>query len=168
IAYLPLDTDLTKMLADIRFRLKTTEDCTILVNNNCSTKVVLLGGYISGTGATSKIDYSLPLIQGYQQDGVCEGEPNTDPLTVDINSEQYILDNCSDVTAERAFYYCNVESSTIPVSEVQAQFPQGSLFYNSYPITDSSIQYTATNPFPATTGISTYYAIPPGNSSCNY
>ncbi|RXJ51353.1 HYR-like domain-containing protein [Gelidibacter gilvus] len=168
IAYLPLDTDLTKLLADIRFRLKTTEDCTILVNSNCSTKVVILGGYISGTGATSGIDYSLPLIQGYQQNGVCEGEPNTDPLTVDINSEQFILDNCSDVTAERAFYYCNVESSTIPVSEVQAQFPQGSLFYDSYPITGSTIQYNASNPFPATPGISTYYAIPPGSSACNY
>ncbi|MBA6152592.1 HYR-like domain-containing protein [Gelidibacter maritimus] len=168
IAYLPLDTDLTKLLADIRFRLKTTEDCSILINNDCAPKIVILGGYIAGTGDTSNVEYSLPLIQGYQEDGVCEGEPNTDPIQVDINSEQYIIDNCTGVSIEREFLYCNFDSNGIPVSEIQAQFPQGSLFYDSYPVTDGSIQYDASNPFPATIGKVTYYAVPPGSATCSY
>lgn len=168
IAYLPLDTDLTKLLADIRFSLKTTEDCSILVNNDCAPKIVILGGYIAGAGATSKVQYSLPLIQGYQENGVCEGEPNTDPIEVDINSAQYIIDNCTGVSIEREFLYCNFDTNGIPVSEIQAQFPPGSLFYNTYPVTDDSIQYTASNPFPSTVGKVTYYAVPPGNSTCSY
>ncbi|WP_417370490.1 gliding motility-associated C-terminal domain-containing protein [Gelidibacter japonicus] len=168
ISYLPLDTDLTKLLADIRFRLKTTEDCSILVNNNCAPKIVIVGGYIAGTGVTSNVQYSLPLIQGYQENGICEGEPNTDPIEVDIDSEQYIIDNCTGVSVEREFLYCNFDSSGIPVSEIQAQFPQGSLFYDSYPVTDNSIQYNVSNPFPATIGKTTYYAVPPGSSACSY
>ena len=168
ISYLPLDTDLTKLLADIRFRLKTTEDCSILVNNNCAPKIVIVGGYIAGTGVTSNVQYSLPLIQGYQENGICEGEPNTDPIEVDIDSDQYIIDNCTGVSVEREFLYCNFDSSGIPVSEIQAQFPQGSLFYDSYPVTDNSIQYNVSNPFPATIGKTTYYAVPPGSSACSY
>ncbi|MBJ7882743.1 HYR-like domain-containing protein [Gelidibacter salicanalis] len=168
IAYLPLDTDVTKLLANLRFKLKTTEDCSILVNDGCAPKIVILGGYISGTGANSGIVYSLPLIQGYDQNGICEGIPNTDPIVVDIDAEQYILDNCANVSLTRTFLYCNLENNSIPVSEIAAQFPPGSLFYNSFPVTDASIQFTASNPFPATKGQSTYYAIPPGVTSCTY
>lgn len=168
IAFLPLDIDITKLLADVRFKLKTTEDCSILVNNNCAAEVVVLGGYISGTGINSQVDYSLPIIQGYREEGVCEGIPNTDPLRVSIDAEQYIIDNCDGITLEREFSYCSVLGNGVPVSEVQAQFPQGSLFYDSYPVTVASIQYNATNPFPSTIGKTTYYAVPPGLSTCSY
>ncbi|WP_418509810.1 hypothetical protein, partial [Corallibacter sp.] len=169
IDYLPLNSaDLEMVLADISFKLKATEDCSILVNNNCTPKIVILGGYISGTGVISGIDYSLPLIQGYQQNGVCQGEPNTEPIEINIDSEQYILDNCTGVSIEREFFYCSFDGNSIPVSQVEAHFPPGSLFYDSYPITPSTTQYTSSNPFPATLGVSTYYAIPPGNSTCNY
>ncbi|MEZ4857174.1 MAG: hypothetical protein R2812_11950, partial [Gelidibacter sp.] len=169
IAYLPLNSaDINMLLADIHFKLKTTEDCAILVNNNCAPKIVILGGNISGTGVVSGIHYNLPLIQGYQENGICQGEPNTDPIEIDIDSEQYILEHCTGVSIQRDFFYCSFEGNTIPVSEVEAQFPPGSLFYDSYPVTASTIQYTDSNPFPATLGVSTYYAIPPGNTTCNY
>ncbi|WP_452219333.1 HYR-like domain-containing protein, partial [Lacinutrix undariae] len=168
-SYLPLNsTDIEMILADITFELEATTDCSILINDNCEPKIVILGGYIEGTGEISKVDYQLPLIQGYQEDGNCQGEPNTDPIAVSIDSEQYILDNCTGISVERDFYYCSITGNSIPVSEVEANFPPGSLFYDSYPITSSTIQYTDTTPLPATIGLNTYYAIPPGNSTCNY
>lgn len=168
ITELPLDADINQLLAGLTFRLKTTEDCSILVNNNCAPKIVILGGSISGVGANSKIPYTLPLIQGYQEDGVCIGAPNTDPIEISIDAAQYIMDNCTNTTIQREFLYCDVDDNGIPVSEVEAQFPQGSIFSDSYPLTDSSIIYNFANPFPSNIGMATYYAIPPGNSGCSY
>src|SRR5690606_1649305 len=51
---------------------------------------------------------------------------------------------------------------------VSASFPGGTRYYNEYPKTDTSIEYTASNPFPSTLGTSVYYAIPPGSTSCYY
>ena len=169
INFLPLfPADIDLLLADLSFKLKATEDCSVLVNANCEPKIVILGGYISGTGMISGTDYSLPLIQGYQQEGNCQGEPNTDPIEIDIDAQDYINDNCTGVTVERDFFYCSFEGNSIPVSEIEAEFPPGSRFYDSYPVTGSTTEYTSTNPFPATLGTTTYYAIPPGDPSCHY
>lgn len=169
INFLPLfPADIDLLLADLSFKLKATEDCSVLVNANCEPKIVILGGYISGTGMISGTDYSLPLIQGYQQEGNCQGEPNTDPIEINIDAQDYINDNCTGVTVERDFFYCSFEGNSIPVSEIEAEFPPGSRFYDSYPVTGSTTEYTSTNPFPATLGTTTYYAIPPGDPSCHY
>ncbi|MBP93943.1 MAG: hypothetical protein CMC55_07490, partial [Flavobacteriaceae bacterium] len=169
MAFIPLNpSNLAELMADISFEITSTTDCSILINNNCTPKIVIVGGNISGTGAVSQTNYSLPLIQGYQENGVCQGEPNTAPIEIDIDSEQYILDNCTGVSVQRDFFYCSFEGNTIPVSEVSGNFPPGSQFYDSYPITPSTTQYNQNNPFPATIGVSTYYAIPPGEGGCNY
>ncbi|TYB73160.1 SprB repeat-containing protein, partial [Bizionia myxarmorum] len=169
ISYLPLNiNNLNELMASITFELTSTTDCAILINNNCAPKIVIVGGNISGTGVVSQSNYSLPLIQGYQQNGVCQGEPNINPIEIDIDSAQYIIDNCTNVSVEREFFYCDFQGNTIPVSAVSANFPPGSRFYNSYPVTDSSTQYTVNNPFPATIGITTYYAVPPGDTGCSY
>ncbi|MFL0352444.1 SprB repeat-containing protein, partial [Xanthomarina sp. GH4-25] len=159
---------LNMLLADITFELKATTDCSILINDNCAPKIVLLGGYIEGTGQLSSTDYSLPLIQGYQTNGVCQGEPNADPIEIGIDSEQFILDNCTDASVEREFFYCGSTVNGIPVSEISGNFPPGSVFTNEYPIDSNTEIYDLNNPFPANTGVSTYYAIPPGDSGCNY
>ncbi|MCX7547989.1 SprB repeat-containing protein, partial [Xanthomarina sp. F1114] len=169
ISYLPLNPiDASELMADIQFEISTTTDCSILVNNDCAPKIVIVGGEISGTGVVSGNDYSLPLIQGYQLEGVCQGEPNVNPIEIDINSAQYIIDNCTDVSVQRDFFYCDFDNNSIPISAVSGNFPAGSRFYDSYPVTDSSIEYTTSNPFPATIGVSTYYAVPPGDTGCSY
>ncbi|WP_417201338.1 hypothetical protein, partial [Bizionia sp.] len=169
MAFIPLNPlNLAELMADISFEITSTTDCSILVNNNCTPKIVIVGGNISGTGNVSQTNYSLPLIQGYQEAGVCQGEPNTAPIEIDIDSEQYILDNCTGVSVQRDFFYCSFEGNTIPVSEVSGNFPPGTQYYDSFPITPSTIQYNQNNPFPATIGVSTYYAIPPGQGGCNY
>ncbi|WP_417620282.1 hypothetical protein, partial [Oceanihabitans sediminis] len=168
IQYLPLDIDINTLLADITFELRSTEDCSILVNESCEPRIVILGGHIAGEGVVSGNNYSLPLIQGYQENGICQGEPNVEPIAIDIDSAQFIADNCLDITDERRFYFCNSNSSTISLSEVSSQFPPASSFYNEYPVGPSTIQYTNSNPFPATPGIKTYYAVPPGDTTCIY
>ena len=49
---------------------------------------------------------------------------------------------------------------------MQGEFPVGSRFYNEYPKTSTSTEYTDSNPFPFVNG--TYFAIPPGGIDCNF
>src|SRR5690606_3372316 len=97
--------------------------------------------------------------------GSCIGEPIPTPSVINIDTTNY---DCSSYTAVRDFYFCNIGSTPIQTSQVSAQFPPASRFYNEYPKTDTSIEYTASNPFPSTLGTSVYYAIPPGSTSCYY
>ncbi|MAL23291.1 SprB repeat-containing protein, partial [Xanthomarina sp.] len=165
IGTLPVPNNPNDVLATLSFELIATTDCALLVNANCGTDISL-GGTISGVGDTSQTVFNQELIQGYQTDGACIGEPIPTPSIIPINSQQYVIDNCGSYTAVRDFYFCNIGSTPIQTSQVSAEFPPGTKYYNEYPLTPSTIQYNASNPFPPVTG--TYYAIPPGSTTCYY
>ncbi|HPS62399.1 MAG TPA: hypothetical protein PLK82_05025, partial [Bacteroidales bacterium] len=152
------------LLGVLTFKVKTTEDCSILTNANCIPLSVSVTGTISGTGAITNIAInSKPLIQGYSTVGNCQGEPITNPIVTNING----TGNCSGTPPIPSFTYCNV-GSTIPITQVSGNFPAGSRFYNEYPLVEPYTEYTISNPFPATSGTTTYYAIPPGATSCYF
>ncbi len=165
LASLPYTATPNKLLATLTFKLKATTDCIILTNSSCSTSINLLGNF-SGKGATTNIPTTNnKLIQGYQQNGICVGQPITNPLSVNIDSANYIAANCKGINPIQVFPICTL-NATIPITEVTSGFPVGSLFYNEFPLTANSIQYTINNPFPATPGISTYFAVAPGSLGC--
>ncbi len=149
------------LLANLTLKVKVTEDCFILANPNCNP-LVTLNGTISGVGAQSGAIATHDFIQGYQMDGVCEGEPIYDPLALEIDRTN--LDCEGDYTRE--FTYCNIEDEKIPFGDVFGYFPSGTRFYNEHPVTESSTEYTSSTGFPATEGTTTYYAVPPGITEC--
>src|SRR5690606_20544506 len=61
-----------------------------------------------------------------------------------------------------------IPGSTIPFTDISGFFPSGSRFYNEFPVTPSSIEYTIASGFPATVGGTTYYAVPPNSTTCNF
>jgi putative flippase GtrA len=156
-------------IARLTFKLKATTDCQILANASCGGAINVNGSQ-SGTGATTGITVpGTKLIQGYTQNGVCSGSPIVADISVAINGAAYVTANCQNVPIVRNFSYCN-NNSSVAVSEISPNFPAGSLFYDSFPVTMASIQFTASNPFPLVAGnTATYYAVPPtGGSGCNY
>ncbi|MBP8042365.1 MAG: hypothetical protein KAZ36_10700, partial [Bacteroidales bacterium] len=164
---LPLPADPNTVLATLTFRINVTTNCKILMNPNCPPDVPIYGTF-SGTGATSSTSFTgYHFIQGFQTSGLCQGEPIYDPIHVAIDAADYIAEHCQGTPAEIALTYCNV-GTTIPVTEVLGNFPPGSRFYDSYPVTSSSIEYTISNPFPATSGTHTYYAVVPGIIDCYF
>ena len=168
IGYLPLPDDPSDVLATLTYTLKATEDCQILSNPNCIVSVAV-DGTISGTGQITGISLEdIPFIQGYEMTGNCIGEPIYDPVEVVIDGTQYVLENCQQTPLVQEFFFCNIEGNSIPVTEVSGNFPPGCRYYNEYPPDDNSIEYTISNPFPATPGQTTYYAIPPGYTDCYY
>ncbi|MCB0451016.1 MAG: hypothetical protein KDC97_12945, partial [Confluentibacter sp.] len=164
---LPATGNPNEILADLSFTLKATTDCSLLVNANCDSNISL-GGSIAGTGATSGVSFNQQLIQGYETNGSCVGEPIPTPNILPIDSEAYVNANCGSYTAVRDFYFCNIGSNPIQTSQIKDAFPPGTKYYNEYPLTNTSIQFSASNPFPPTLGSSVYYAIPPGSTTCYY
>ncbi|MEC4005775.1 hypothetical protein OX283_013975, partial [Flavobacterium sp. SUN052] len=166
ISNLPLPNDPNTILGTLKFKFKVTEDCSILKNQNCSPKVSIYGSS-SGVGSISGVNFSQNIIQGYTNSGSCQGEPITDLLTVNINATNFVNLNCQNTSNNYVFYYCNI-SGTVPVSQISGTFPSGTRFYNEFPVTSSSIEYTASNPFPGTVGTFTYYAVPPNANGCYF
>ncbi|MCB9188609.1 MAG: HYR domain-containing protein [Flavobacteriales bacterium] len=156
------------VLAEISFQFVVTQNCQILTNPDCPPQVILSGGHTTGVGAVSGSSFDLPFIQGYETSGICVGEPISDPLVMEIDAAQFVVDSCNNVGNIRDFVFCNYEDATIPFDSVASLFPDGLRFYNTNNVTPSSIEYDETNPFPATPGTSVYFAIPEGYSSCYY
>ncbi|OCB74766.1 hypothetical protein FLP_10180, partial [Flavobacterium piscis] len=159
---LPLLANTDTVLAELTFKLKSTENCALLKNSNCSN-VISVNGTLNGTGINSGVAVTnKPFILGYTTSGTCSGVAISAPLQTTINTSSFINANCQATPPTIAFTFCN-GSSTIPITDVTGSFPPGSTFYNAYPIiAGTTTQYTINNPFPATVGTNTYYAIPPG------
>ena len=157
---LPLPENLNTVLANLRFKIKATEDCYLLKNNSCSNSI-LINGYSNGMGAFSNVSFEkCPFILGKIFNGNCAGSAIKGPISIAINAANYVNSNCQNASYVRNYTFCNT-SNSVNFQEIALNFPPESLFYNSYPITPNSIQYSASNPFPIQAGSSiTYYAIP--------
>ncbi|WP_426091328.1 HYR domain-containing protein, partial [Flavobacterium sp. DSR3-2] len=165
---LPVNGDKNSILAELTFKFKITEDCTLLKNINCNNVVSVIG-FLSGTGSVSTVKViDKSLIQGYTSGGNCQGTAIPTPYTTTIDAAAYVNTNCQATPPITAFTFCNAGRS-IAITAVAGAFPTGATFYNSYPVVrGTTIQYTINKPFPATVGTSTYYAVPPGVGSDCY
>ncbi|MBP6757139.1 MAG: hypothetical protein KA210_13430, partial [Bacteroidia bacterium] len=124
---LPLPANPNTVLANFSFNVKTTTDCAILKNSLCNQNTSI-SGLISGTGAITGVNFSdKALYIGYTSNGNCADEPILNPLIININSTDYVTNNCLDTNA-REFVYCT-SNPTIPVTDISGGFPPGSLFY---------------------------------------
>jgi hypothetical protein len=159
----------SSLLARLTFRLRSTTDCAILSNATCSSNMSVVGNS-TGIGAITNVALNNSnFIQGYNQNGTCVGEPIPTPITIAINGTNYVTQNCPNTSTIRNFSYCSA-STSVGTSLIASNFPPGSKFYNSFPVTTSSIQYTDANPIPLVSGSTiTYYAVPSGGGSgCNF
>ena len=167
IGTLPIPTNQNDLLGKLTFKIKVTDDCQILANTNCNAEVVI-SGHMNGVGSISHTVFSNhATMQGYQMTGSCIGEPIVVPFKVSIDANSYVTANCASTPSISNFVQCNV-TSNIPITQVSGNFPPGTRFYNQYPVTGTTIEYTISNPFPGTVGTRTYYAIPPGSTTCYF
>jgi len=162
---LPVGANTNTVLADLTIDFKVTEDCSILKNSSCGDGTnINFNGSLNGRGAISGTRFeNTGLIQGFETNGSCRGQAITAPLSVKIDAADYIAQNCGNTPDEREFVYCN-RNSKISISEISSGFPAGSRFYDSYPVTIDSEEFTINNPFPNTSG--EYFAILPGTQNC--
>ncbi|MFB9089043.1 HYR-like domain-containing protein, partial [Flavobacterium paronense] len=157
------------LLARLTFKLKATTDCAILSNATCGS-AMSVNGNSTGIGNTTNVPLNnSDFIQGYTQNGSCAGVAIPTPINIAINGTNYVTQNCPNSDYTRHFSYCSA-STSVGTSEIASNFPLGTLFYNTFPVTINSIQYTDANPIPLVSGSTvTYYAVPSGGGTgCNF
>jgi len=167
IGNLPVQANKETILGTLTYTVRVTTDCNTLKTAACGLNLTI-DGDVSGQGATSQtVLTDKNFIEGYSTSGDCKDVPNYSPVNFTIDAAAYVSTNCSQTPVVKSYTYCNV-SSGIPITEVTGYFPAGSRFYSEYPLEEPYTEYTISNPFPATVGSTTYYAIPPGSTSCFY
>ncbi|MCM4159038.1 hypothetical protein DHB64_03900, partial [Antarcticibacterium sp. W02-3] len=164
IGSLPVSSNTNNILADLTVKFKVTTNCTILKNSVCGDGFTIpITGNLSGKGKITGTTFNnVGVIQGYQKDGACQGQPVSDNLMVKINATSYIADNCQETPDDLVFNYCKSESE-IPVTDIKIILPEGSRIYNQFPINEA-IEYNVS--LPNTVGSTTYYATLKGSSTC--
>ena len=169
----PLPPTPETLLGTLSFKLKATTDCFIIANQNCVPRLTVDGttsgvGHISGTAFDN-----VKFIQGYHMNGACQGEPIYDPVSILIDGAAYIAANCpvgQDYTVQH-FKYCYFTRTNIPFADVIGKFPPGTRYYSALEPgtnipTATAIEYTSASGFPNTVGTKTYFAVPPGITTC--
>ncbi|HQW12719.1 MAG TPA: hypothetical protein PLP06_11275, partial [Saprospiraceae bacterium] len=166
IGHLPLPSDPTKLLAKFCYKVTATTNCDILASSQCASEIPMTGT-IDGKGSVSGITFNdQSLIQGYQGNIPCQGDPINDPLLVHIDGVAYFNLHCNP-NAGQVEVYIAPNPGGYPVSNVVGLFPAGTRFYNEFPIDGNTIEYDINNPFPANPSTNiTYYAVPIGAGSC--
>ncbi|MBS7786571.1 hypothetical protein KIH23_04620, partial [Flavobacterium sp. CYK-55] len=165
---LPLPANPSVLLGKLRFKLTATTNCSILLNPTCGSPIYI-NGSTNGTGATTGISFSgARAIKGYSQNGNCTGQPIPETLAIGINGANYVASNCINTPVVQTFGFCQA-GSTIGTTQLAPNFPPGSMFYNEFPVTVNSIQYSDVNPIPLVAGSTvTYYAVPPNTTGCTF
>lgn len=166
LGQLPLDANPDNILARFAFTLRATQDCQVLASTQCGS-IINTQGQASGTGSITGISFAnANLISGYQTNGNCTDEPIVASTPIAINGAAYVIQNCPEFTGPRIINWCSTNNS-VATSELTSYFSAGTLFYNAFPITATTIQYTALNAIPFTGNTSaTLYAVSLANSNC--
>lgn len=179
----PADPNNPTTLATLTFKLQVTNNCDILVMDNC-LPTVAVNGKISGLGVNSMQNFSdIQFITGYSEaSGGCESVPEYGPLNIDIN----IGDHCPNAEQSptfidnQVFLLCNGEPAGNIYNIVKPNYPAGTRFYDEVITTEfdngvilitptaNATEYTIDNDFPepAENTAATYYAVPYGSSAC--
>ncbi len=153
---LPLPENPNTVLATLHFTIQATSDCALLKQANCAN-TILINGFSEGIGAISGVEMrENPFILGNTVSGNCFGNPIKGPITIDIDASEYAGIHCQNTASIRNFTFCN-PNNVVAVSELSSNFSSGTLFYNSFPLTQNTIQYSNSNPFALHPGASTLY-----------
>ncbi len=164
---LPLPADPNTVLASFCFKLKATTNC-LLLSNSCGQDIPVTG-YSNGTGViTDAHIVNQKFILGYVNSGECSNEKINGNLVAHINGAAYVVANCDANLQDGVLDLEIVQNAAgYPVANVTPYFPPGTKFYSAYPVVSGTIEYNASNPFPAVDGtVKTYWAVPPGPNAC--
>lgn len=163
--------DKTKILASLSVELQITDDCLLISASECKG-FSESSASMTGTGAQSGNEETLPAVTGSEVNGGCI-LPVTDPFNLHVDFETSSLANCPDnlvedpnnTTQNVMVYYS--DATEIPRSTISDVFPTDTEFYSVDP-TDpnfNEITHKVTGHFPTpangSDAANVYYAVVP-------
>jgi hypothetical protein len=153
ISYIPVPANSDSLLVRLTYVLVSSNDCYAL-NANCETEITVTGEF-RGTGSSTPT-VTEPFVYGYRN---ALQQPTTTPTKVTINDPDAVC------LGQDFREYVYLEGpTTIPVSDISADYPPGAKFYDTIDIANqgallgSATEYNISNGFPKTVGYRAYYA----------
>ena len=166
IGDLPISQDPELLLAKLEYTLKAAETCAAFSGFSCDP-TVSVAGEISGINMITQAPFSgIKIIQGYLNTSECSSSPIVDPYLFTIDPEALSAEDCIEEETVRVFDFCNYEDPFLPINEISAAFPPDTRFFNEFPISFTSVEYTSRNPIPVQDGMTDYFAVLRGENDC--
>lgn len=160
--------DPNTILAQLKYRIRVTNDCTILTTGGACGLVINLDGSFKGTGTNSGIAINNGFVIGYNPD--CGNTPIRDPFQMNIVPSQAFIDNCpvgvnNGIKQFKAF--CSSPGNAIPRSTITSAYPLGSKFYSVSPAVAGYESSLISGNFPLSNdgNATPYYAVLEGMTS---
>lgn len=155
-------TDPNTVLAQLKYRIRVTNDCTILTTGGACGLVINLDGTFKGTGTNSGIAINNGFVIGYNAD--CANTPIRDPFQLNIVPSQAFIDNCPvgvNNGTKQFKAFCSSPGNTIPRSTITSAYPLGSKFYSVSPAVAGYTNSLISGDFPVTNdgNPTAYYAV---------
>ncbi|MDN3687626.1 PKD domain-containing protein [Cyclobacterium jeungdonense] len=162
IGEVPVSGDPDDLIGYMEYILIAPDNCSGPAGFQCATNFNL-SGEVTGKNANTDVAFSSPVIQGFASDVDCVLSPLSDPIYFDVLVEEGA---CPDAGEPLAIQLCNVVDDAIDVSEILGYFPDGSRFYDTFPVQDDAVEYTAGNPFPKSGEARSFVAVLGDERSC--
>lgn len=159
--------------ATLRLDFVLTEDCYELMSDNEDCKLELMvDGILTAIGELSNVPVNAStFVVGYEGGGQCKGELVRHPIRVLLDRQAYLDEgHCIGDYTVRVLELCTEPASpnTIDFMDVYTYYPSGTRFFNTYPITESTVEYTHATGFPLpTSGVLNVIAVTnTSNAAC--
>lgn len=164
VGELPLDLTQSRLLGQLRYRLKASENCMLLATNSCGRQMEL-NGSIKGEGKASKVNIDAPFVREYSTD-LC-AQPNLEGFKMTLNPSSSFLASCSPPVEQGVLHFkevCSASSTSLDRAEVVQAYPIGTKFFNVEPESYASTTGVVTGNFSLNPDGSPkiYYAVVPG------
>lgn len=155
-------TDPNTILAQLKYRIRVTNDCTILTTGDACGLVINLDGTFKGTGTNSGIAINNGFVIGYNAD--CGNTPIRDPFQMNIVPSQAFIDNCPvgvNNGTKQFKAFCSSPGNAIQRSTITSAYPLGSKFYSVSPAVAGYTTSLISENFPVTNdgNPTAYYAV---------
>jgi gliding motility-associated-like protein len=140
---LPLGNDPDEVLARLTYTIKISNECAELLFS-CNQSFHLDGKVSGKDSITGKFYPNTDFVRDYQdsEGGLCTHQPIYGALEYDIAAAEYLAKNCGVDDDVLKIDVCSSENPESISWELAAQrFPNGTRFFNEFPLTDKSVEY---------------------------
>lgn len=164
IGEIPLPNNPDNVIAKLTYTVRVTENCQILIDT-CSSKFVLDGQINGINGNTGNPIPTSPLLVGFSEDSQCFNSPVFGPIDLTADFDDFLKNKCGYENGMSKITICILNGTTeISTYLLKDIYPEGTRFYNEYPLTSTYIEYRNGLNFPIDPN-PTYYAVLP-TSGC--
>ncbi|MEB2781823.1 gliding motility-associated C-terminal domain-containing protein [Algoriphagus sp. C2-6-M1] len=156
----PSSSSPDEVVAKLTYTVRVTENCEVLIDT-CSANFVVDGQINGNNGNSGKPIPTSPLLVGFSDDSQCINSPVFGPINFTAEFDDFLKNTCGYENGTSKITICVLNGHTeISTDVLTDYYPEGTRFYNEYPLTSTYIEYGNGRNFPIVPNL-TYYAVLP-------